>query len=149
MATQFQASTRAALIYVHVLASFPVESTLLLPQGPTLKLRLLLNFTRVDSLICKGYRWKRDCIVCLEMRADELMRRLISGELANYSVVRTSPEPLHHLYLPTALQCSKFPPQSSALPRTSPISPSPVAHPRPPSGDLQLDLVQAAFSSIS
>jgi hypothetical protein len=38
-----------------------------------------------------------DCIVCLEMRADELMRRLISGELTNYSVVRTSPEPLHTL----------------------------------------------------
>jgi hypothetical protein len=35
-----------------------------------------------------------NCIVCLEMRADELMRRLISGELTNYSVVRTSPEPL-------------------------------------------------------
>jgi hypothetical protein len=33
-----------------------------------------------------------NCIVCLEMRADELMRRLISGELTNYSVVRTSPE---------------------------------------------------------
>jgi hypothetical protein len=28
------------------------------------------------------------------MRADELMRRLISGELTNYGVVRTSPEPL-------------------------------------------------------
>jgi hypothetical protein len=52
IATQFQASTRAALIYVRVLASFPVESTLLLPHGPTLRLRLLLNFTRVDSLIC-------------------------------------------------------------------------------------------------
>jgi hypothetical protein len=38
-----------------------------------------------------------NCIVCLEMRADELMRRLISGELTNYSVVRTSPEPLHTL----------------------------------------------------
>jgi hypothetical protein len=36
-----------------------------------------------------------NCIVCLEMRADELMRRLISGELTIYSVVRTSPEPLH------------------------------------------------------
>jgi hypothetical protein len=36
-----------------------------------------------------------DCIVCLEMRANELMRRLISSELANYRVVRTSPEPLH------------------------------------------------------
>jgi hypothetical protein len=35
-----------------------------------------------------------NCIVCLEMRADGLMRRLISGELTNYSVVRTSPEPL-------------------------------------------------------
>jgi hypothetical protein len=29
------------------------------------------------------------------MRADELIRHLISGELANYRVVRTSPEPLH------------------------------------------------------
>jgi hypothetical protein len=37
---------------------------------------------------------KRGCIVCLEMRADKLMRRLISGELINYSVVRTSSEPL-------------------------------------------------------
>jgi hypothetical protein len=35
-----------------------------------------------------------DCIVCLEMRADELMRYLISGKLTNYRVVRTSPEPL-------------------------------------------------------
>jgi hypothetical protein len=34
------------------------------------------------------------CVVCLEMRADELMRHLISGELTNYRVVRTSPEPL-------------------------------------------------------
>jgi hypothetical protein len=38
-----------------------------------------------------------DCILCLEMRADELMRHLISGELTNYRVVRTSPEPLHTL----------------------------------------------------
>jgi hypothetical protein len=38
-----------------------------------------------------------DCIVCLEMRADDLMRHLISGELTNYRVVRTSPEPLHTL----------------------------------------------------
>ena len=36
-----------------------------------------------------------NCIVCLEIRADELMRRLISGELTNYNVVRTSSEPLH------------------------------------------------------
>jgi hypothetical protein len=35
-----------------------------------------------------------NCIFCLEMRADELMRHLISGELANYRVVRTSPKPL-------------------------------------------------------
>jgi hypothetical protein len=33
----------------------------------------------------------------LEMRAGELIRRLISGELTNYEVVRTSPEPLHTL----------------------------------------------------
>jgi hypothetical protein len=32
----------------------------------------------------------------LEMRAGELIRRLISGELTNYEVVRTSPEPLHY-----------------------------------------------------
>jgi hypothetical protein len=31
------------------------------------------------------------------MRADELMKRLIAGELINYSVVRTSPEPLQYL----------------------------------------------------
>jgi hypothetical protein len=48
------------------------------------------------DVICKGYRWKRDCIVCLEMRAGELIRRLISGELTNYEVVQTSPEPLHY-----------------------------------------------------
>jgi hypothetical protein len=36
-----------------------------------------------------------DCNVCLEMRADKLMRRLISGELTDYRVVRTSPKPLH------------------------------------------------------
>jgi hypothetical protein len=35
-----------------------------------------------------------NCIVCLEIRADELMRHLISGELANYRLVRTSPKPL-------------------------------------------------------
>jgi hypothetical protein len=37
-----------------------------------------------------------DCIVCLEMRANELMRRLKSGELTNYRVVRTSSEPLQN-----------------------------------------------------
>jgi hypothetical protein len=36
-----------------------------------------------------------NCIVCLEMRADKPIRRLISGELTIYSVVRTSPELLH------------------------------------------------------
>ena len=40
------------------------------------------------------FKEEGNCIVCLEMRADELMRRLISGELTNYSVVRTSLEPL-------------------------------------------------------
>jgi hypothetical protein len=37
---------------------------------------------------------ERDCIDCLEMGADQLMKHLISGELANYRVVPTSPEPL-------------------------------------------------------
>jgi hypothetical protein len=36
-----------------------------------------------------------DCIVCLEMRADEILKRLISGELTNYRVVRTRPKSLH------------------------------------------------------
>jgi hypothetical protein len=30
---------------------------------------------------CKGYRWKRDCIVCLEMRAGELIS--VSSQGAN------------------------------------------------------------------
>jgi hypothetical protein len=34
---------------------------------------------------------EESCIVCLEIRADELIRRLILGELTDYSVVRTSP----------------------------------------------------------
>jgi hypothetical protein len=38
-----------------------------------------------------------DCIVCLEIRADKLIRRLILGKLTIYSVVRTSLEPLHTL----------------------------------------------------
>jgi hypothetical protein len=39
------------------------------------------------------------------MRADELMRRLISGELTNYSVVRTSLEPLQqHCFSPHLLE---------------------------------------------
>jgi hypothetical protein len=48
-----------------------------------------------------------DCIVCLEIRADELIRRLISGELTNYSVVRTSPEPLQFSLLDNAAKCEK------------------------------------------
>jgi hypothetical protein len=51
-------------------------------------------FGRVCRKDVRVFEEKRDCIVCLEIRADELMRRLISGELTNYSVVRTSPEPL-------------------------------------------------------
>jgi hypothetical protein len=49
----------------------------------------IINFVFVTVL---KEEW--DCIVCLEMRADELMRHLISGKLTNYRVVRTSPEPL-------------------------------------------------------
>jgi hypothetical protein len=62
-----------------------------------LKISLIRGLVTYVALMI-GYvtvnQGKRDCIVCLEMRADELMRRLISGELTNYSVVRTSPEPL-------------------------------------------------------
>jgi hypothetical protein len=47
------------------------------------------------------------------MGADELMRRLISGELTNYRVVRTSPEPLQKcidkkvmVHTASSLQCN-------------------------------------------
>jgi hypothetical protein len=49
----------------------------------------------ISSILCKGIREEGDCIVYLEVRADELMKHLISGELTNYRVVRNSPEPLH------------------------------------------------------
>jgi hypothetical protein len=56
---------------------------------------LVLSYEDFALLINVTVLWEeRDCIVCLEMRADELMRHLISGELANYKVVRTSPKPL-------------------------------------------------------
>jgi hypothetical protein len=57
---------------------------------PTLPLRHMPPISSVTVFEEEG-----NCIVCLEMRADELMRRLILGELTDYSVVRTSPEPLH------------------------------------------------------
>jgi hypothetical protein len=55
-----------------------------------------------------------NCIVCLEMRADVLIRRLISGELTNYSVVRTSLEPLQKMirYFDEGLQLSRTLPPS-------------------------------------
>jgi hypothetical protein len=37
-----------------------------------------------------------NCIFCLEMSAAELMRHLISRELTDYNVIRTSPEPLQY-----------------------------------------------------
>jgi hypothetical protein len=58
----------------------------------------MLISDRVHGEITLGvtaFEEEGNCIVCLEMRADELMRRLILGELTNYSVVRTSPQPLH------------------------------------------------------
>jgi hypothetical protein len=56
----------------------------------------------IDIVVVTVFEEEGDCIVCLEIRADELIRRLISGKLTNYSVVRTSLEPLHTL-LATAL----------------------------------------------
>jgi hypothetical protein len=47
------------------------------------------------ALLLRYQEEEGDCIVCLEMRANELMRRLIPGELTDYRVVRSSPEPLH------------------------------------------------------
>jgi hypothetical protein len=58
----------------------------------------MLISDRVPGEITLGvtvFEEEASCIVCLEMRADELIRRLILGELTNYSVVRTSPELLH------------------------------------------------------
>jgi hypothetical protein len=48
------------------------------------------------SVYVRVFEEEGNCIVCLEKRADELMRHLISGELTNYRVVRTSPEPLQY-----------------------------------------------------
>jgi hypothetical protein len=48
----------------------------------------------VESGSVTVFEEEGNCIVCIEMRAVELMRRLISGELTKYSVVLTSPEPL-------------------------------------------------------
>jgi hypothetical protein len=47
-----------------------------------------------DNENVRVFEEEGNCIVCLEIRADELIRRLISGKLTNYSVVRTSLEPL-------------------------------------------------------
>jgi hypothetical protein len=46
------------------------------------------------SIGVRVFEKEGDCIVYLEMRADDLMRHIISGEPTNYRVVRTSPEPL-------------------------------------------------------
>jgi hypothetical protein len=53
------------------------------------------SWNRPDTVRVIGGRGT--ALFSLEMRAGELIRRLISGELTNYEVVRTSPEPLHTL----------------------------------------------------
>jgi hypothetical protein len=50
--------------------------------------------TTNGTLTVTVFEEEGNCIVCLETRADELMRRLILGKLTDYSIVRTSPEPL-------------------------------------------------------
>jgi hypothetical protein len=50
-----------------------------------------MDCAEVGLRIVRVSKEEGDCIVCLEMRADERMRRLISGELTNYRVVRTRP----------------------------------------------------------
>jgi hypothetical protein len=70
----------------------------------------LLHAITTDAHLCFNVRVLKeegDCIVCLEMRADELMRHLISGKLTNYRVVRTSPELLHSRMAGWDLLCSK------------------------------------------
>jgi hypothetical protein len=58
----------------------------------------MLISDRVPGEIILGvtvFEEEASCFVCLEIRVDKLMRRLILGELSNYSVLRTSLEPLH------------------------------------------------------
>jgi hypothetical protein len=52
-------------------------------------------FARMSILFVTVSEEEGDCNVCLEMRADKRMRRLMSGELTDYRVVRTRPKPLH------------------------------------------------------
>jgi hypothetical protein len=68
-------------------------------QSPLLSLPRVIRDQAYEHALgdCKGMEEEGDCIVCLEMRADELMRRLISGELTNYRVVCTRLKPLHTL----------------------------------------------------
>jgi hypothetical protein len=57
--------------------------------GVLLQIALLNSQTTVTVSEEEG-----NFIVSLQIRADELMRHLISGELTKYRVVRTSLEPL-------------------------------------------------------
>jgi hypothetical protein len=55
---------------------------------------LVAKYLKPEGNPVRVFEEEGNCIVCLEIRADELIRHLISGELTNYRVVRTSPEPL-------------------------------------------------------
>jgi hypothetical protein len=56
-----------------------------------LKLYLIVSYD--ITVTVRVFEEEGDCIVCLEIRADKLIRRLILGKLTIYSVVRTSLEP--------------------------------------------------------
>jgi hypothetical protein len=85
---------------------------------------MILSSHAYDSqgLIVTVFWEERDCIVCLEMRADELMRHLISGELANYRIVRTSPKPLHYSTTSKVSSAKRVPRIITMIPQKFPPS---------------------------
>jgi hypothetical protein len=92
-----------------------------------------MRYTGQQNILCKAvmaFEKEGNCIVCLEMRADKLMRHLISDELTKHRVVRTSPKSLqkqipctilyplngtqscrlvHHEHVPEALRAKSQP----------------------------------------
>jgi hypothetical protein len=76
---------------------------------PARSIRYMLEHGSYELVSVRVFEEEGDCIVCLEMRADKLMRRLISGELTIYSVVRTSPEPLQYRQIVLLVSAAKPP----------------------------------------
>jgi hypothetical protein len=90
--------------------SYAVVDALSTADTPTQLLVLIVvadaGLSGSGLITVRVFEEEGDCIVCLEIRADELIRHLISGELANYRVVRTSPKPLHSRTAKCLLLCT-------------------------------------------